>query len=92
MAWNIYFYGFYIRHAKNVEMNNVEIGFLGKETPPAIILTDVKNIQFNNVKAHRAPNAALLMLKNVSVFGSNSGNIFKRNFKLWKILPKVFKE
>jgi len=58
-------------------MNNVEISFLGKETRPAIILTDVKNIQFNNVKAQKASNAALLTLKNVSGFESNGGNILK---------------
>jgi len=90
MAWNIYLYDFYIRHAKNVEMNNVEVSFLGKETPPAIILTDVKNIQLNNVKAHRAPNAALLMLKNVSGFELRVGNIFSKDFKLIQTTTKTF--
>jgi len=35
-------------------------------------------MQFNNVKAQKASNAALLMLKNVSGFKSNGGNILKK--------------
>ncbi|MBC8053922.1 MAG: glycoside hydrolase family 28 protein [Sphingobacteriaceae bacterium] len=56
-------YGFFIRHAKNFELNNVEISFMGKETRPAFILTDVKGILFNNVKAQKAPNAPIMVLK-----------------------------
>jgi polygalacturonase len=44
-------YGFFIRHAKNVQMDNVEISYLGKETRPAMIFDDVKGISLNNVKA-----------------------------------------
>ncbi len=44
-------YGFYIRHAQNIEMNDVQISYLGKETRPAVILHDVKHINFINFKA-----------------------------------------
>ena len=74
-------------------MNNVEISFLGKETRTAMMLIDVKNIQFNNVKAQRALNAALLMLKNVSGFQTNGGNIFiVKILTLYKLLQKTLKK
>lgn len=71
-------------------MNNVEISFLGIETRTAMMLIDVKNIQFNNVKAQRALNAALLMLKNVSDFESRGENIFSKDFKLIQTSKKTF--
>lgn len=78
-------YGFYIRHAKNFELNNVEVSFLGKETRPAFILIDVKGIQLNNVRAQKAGDAPVLTLKDVSGFESRGGNMVKdtkvRSFK-----------
>ncbi|MBC7916018.1 MAG: glycoside hydrolase family 28 protein [Pyrinomonadaceae bacterium] len=68
-------YGFFIRHAKNFELNNVEISFLGKETRPAFILTDVKGILLNNVKAQRGVNTPVMILKDVSGFESRGGNM-----------------
>ncbi|WP_090786325.1 glycoside hydrolase family 28 protein [Pedobacter sp. ok626] len=44
-------YGFFIRHARNIEMNNVEVSYMGKETRPAIMLEDVKGLILNNFKA-----------------------------------------
>ncbi|MFD2162128.1 glycoside hydrolase family 28 protein [Paradesertivirga mongoliensis] len=70
-------YGFFIRHAKNFELNNVEISFMGKETRPAFILTDVKGILFNNVKAQKAPKAPIMVLRDVSDFELRGGNIIK---------------
>lgn len=72
-------YGFYIRHAKNVEMNDVEVSFLGREIRPAFIITDVKGIQLNNVKAQRAGDASVLILNDVSDFESKGGNILKES-------------
>lgn len=72
-------YGFYIRHAKNVEMNDVEVSFLGREIRPAFIITDVKGIQLNNVKAQRAGDASVLILNDVSDFESKGGNMLKES-------------
>jgi polygalacturonase len=44
-------YGLFVRHAKNIELNNVDIRYMGTETRPAVILEDVKGISFNNFKA-----------------------------------------
>ncbi|WP_207495876.1 rhamnogalacturonidase [Aridibaculum aurantiacum] len=58
-------YGFFIRHVKNIELNNVEISFLGKETRAAFIMDDVNGASLFNVKAQKAGNAPLFNLKNV---------------------------
>jgi polygalacturonase len=58
-------YGFFIRHAKNIAMNNVEVSFMGKETRPPFVIEDVKGIELRNVKAQPVPGATLFSLKNV---------------------------
>jgi hypothetical protein len=57
-------YGFFIRHARNIAMNNVEVSYLSKETRPAFILDDVKDATFRNVKAQPVEGAPLFVLKN----------------------------
>lgn len=61
-------YGFFIRHVKGIELNNVEISFMGKETRPAFVLDDVKEVELRNVKAQKAPGTSLFVLKNVQGF------------------------
>lgn len=82
-------YGFYIRHAKNFEISNVEVSFLGREIRPAFILTDVKGIQLNNVKAQKAGNAPVLVLNDVSDFESRGGNMLK-DTKIKSVKDKSF--
>ncbi|MGQ7946050.1 rhamnogalacturonidase [Flavobacterium sp. WC2509] len=59
-------YGFFIRHAKNLELNNINLYLLGNETRPAMIVTDVKGIKLRNIAAQKGSNAELLVLKDVS--------------------------
>lgn len=61
-------YGFFIRHVKNIEMNNVKIAFLEKETRPAMILIDVKGIELHNVEMMKAGNAPLISADQVTNF------------------------
>ena len=61
-------YGFFIRHVKNIQLNNVEISYMGKETRSAFFLDDVKGIELRNVKAQPVTGASLFVLKNVSDF------------------------
>jgi len=82
-------YGFYIRHAKNFEINNVEVSFLGREIRPAFILTDVKGIQLNNVKAQKAGNTPVLVLNEVSDFESKGGNMLK-DIRIKSVKDKSF--
>jgi len=59
-------YGFFIRHAKNIEMNNVEISFMGKETRPAVILEDVQGIYLNNFKAQTPEGMPMIIQRGVT--------------------------
>jgi polygalacturonase len=63
-------YGFFVRHAKNVEMNNVEVHILSDDVRPAIVLDDVKGVNFINLKAQHAPNIPVFLLKNVENFST----------------------
>jgi polygalacturonase len=58
-------YGFFIRHADGVQLDNVELSFKENDLRPAFFLDDVKNIDFMFVKAQKAENVPSLMLKNV---------------------------
>ena len=61
-------YGFFIRHAKGVELNNVEVSYINSDFRPAFALEDVKGADFFRVKAQKAEGAHIFSLKNVSGF------------------------
>jgi polygalacturonase len=61
-------YGFFIRHAKDIELNNVEVSYMNNDFRPAFALEDVKGADFFRVKAQRAEGAHVFSLKNVSNF------------------------
>jgi polygalacturonase len=58
-------YGFFIRHVKDIALNNVEISYLGRETRAAFILDDVNGASLFNIKAQQPSDAKLFQLKNV---------------------------
>jgi polygalacturonase len=75
-------YGFFIRHAKNIELNNVEISYLGGETRPAVVLQDVKNISFNNFKAQTATGVPVIVQRGVQGLSiSPSGSVAKSKIR-----------
>jgi polygalacturonase len=57
-------YGFFIRHAGNIQFNNVEVSFTGNEIRPAFVIDDVKGISFSHVKMQTAPGAKNFLVKN----------------------------
>ncbi len=59
-------YGFFIRHVKGIELNNVEVSFINEDFRPAFILDDVKGANFINVKAQHAPDVPIFVLKKVN--------------------------
>jgi polygalacturonase len=61
-------YGFYIRHASNIEMSNIEMKLENEDPRPAFILEDVKGASFINVKAPHATDVPTFILKNVTDF------------------------
>jgi len=61
-------YGFFIRHVRGIELNDVEVGFLKEDVRPAFVLSDVTGADFNRVRAQLAPSATAFVLKDVSDF------------------------
>jgi polygalacturonase len=58
-------YGFFIRHAKGIQMTDVNIGTMTEDRRPAFVLEDVKGIEFSHVKAQSAPSIPTFVLMNV---------------------------
>jgi len=61
-------YGFYIRHAKNIQMSDIEIHYLKEDQRPAFVLDDVKSFDILNLRAQHAPGIPLFMLKKTEDF------------------------
>ena len=61
-------YGFFIRHVRGIELNNVDVSFMEEDFRPPFILEDVKDAEFNNVRARTAPDIPTFILKNVEGF------------------------
>ncbi len=82
-------YGFYIRHAKGISFDNVEVSFAGDEARPAFLLENVKGIEFFRTNAQLSKDAKMFVLKNVSDFSvQQSKNI--SNMKLEQIEKREF--
>ena len=64
-------YGFFIRHVKGIELNNVQISFMKQDLRPAFLLDDVKDADFHHVKAQVAPDVPTFVLKNVNDFNTH---------------------
>jgi hypothetical protein len=58
-------YGFFIRHVKNINMDDVNLNYLGTEIRPAIRLIDVNGVQMHNVTLKETEKASLIMLQDV---------------------------
>jgi polygalacturonase len=58
-------YGFFIRHADGIHLDNIELSFEKNDLRPAFFLDDVKNIDFIHVKAQKAESVPVLSLRNV---------------------------
>jgi polygalacturonase len=62
-------YGFYIRHAKGITFDNVEVSFANDDARPAFVLDDVKNASFFRINAQTMNSVHAFSLNNVSDFG-----------------------
>lgn len=81
-------YGFFIRHVRNIELNNVEISYMGEETRPAVMLEDVKGIIFHNFRAQTPAGVSAIVhreSKDISIFPR--GSIPKKKVKKEALPP-----
>jgi polygalacturonase len=62
-------HGFYLRHARGIEMSNVEVTCIERDLRPAFYLDDVQEAGFLNIKAPRARDVPTFVLKDVENFG-----------------------
>jgi polygalacturonase len=70
-------YGFFIRHVKGIRMSNVEVGYSGTETRPAMIMDDVKDADLFRIKAQPVPGKKSIILNNVEGFNIENSEGFK---------------
>jgi hypothetical protein len=61
-------YGFFVRHAADIRMDGVEVGFMASDTRPAFVLDDVRGIELHGVRAPTAPNVPAFVLRDVEEF------------------------
>jgi hypothetical protein len=59
-------YGFYIRHARGVQMANIEVGFQKEDGRPAFVVQDSSDISLDRIRAMKPAGAALLKLRGVT--------------------------
>ena len=61
-------YGLFVRHTKNLALNNVAISYLSEDSRPPFWLDDVDGANFNSVAAQKAEGVPIFVLRNVSDF------------------------
>lgn len=61
-------YGFYVRHARNIEFSNVEVSYKNSEARPAYVLDDVKTADFYGIRAKLGIGAKMFSLRNTTDF------------------------
>ena len=61
-------YGFFIRHVKGLEMDNVEVSYMRADARPAFVLSDVNGAEFFRLRAQHAPDVPTFVLRDVEDF------------------------
>src|SRR6266404_2157197 len=61
-------HGFYIRHAKRVEMRDVEVRPMNPDMRPGFVLEDVSGMELIHIKLPQVPETPSLVLKSVKDF------------------------
>jgi polygalacturonase len=74
-------YGFFIRHVKGIELNNIEMSYNNKDMRPPFWLQDVNVAEFNHIKAQREAGVPLFMLKDVEAFRTHEVRGMADTFK-----------
>jgi polygalacturonase len=64
-------YGFFIRHARGIELKDVDVSYMKEDRRPAFVLDQVERIEFDHCKAQQAegiPNLVMSNAKAVSAY------------------------
>jgi hypothetical protein len=66
-------WAFYIRHASGVLVSHVTARFSEPDTRPAVVLDDVRDAEFHQVRLSKADGAPTFVLRNVTDFALHQG-------------------
>ena len=61
-------HGFFVRHVKGISMRDVEVRYTSEDARPALLLHDVRHVDFIHLKMEHASAAPTFSLKNVEDF------------------------
>ena len=61
-------YGFFIRHVKGLQMNDVQVSYLKEDARPAFWMNQVNGADFYRLHAQHGANVPTFFLKNVENF------------------------
>jgi hypothetical protein len=62
-------HGFYVRHVKGIQFDNIEIRTAKADLRPAFVLDDVEDADFFRIKVPHVDDAPIFALHSVSDFG-----------------------
>jgi len=82
-------YGFFIRHVKGLELNDVEVSYMNEDFRPPFLLESMSQAELNNVKGQHASGVATLILKDVEGFTIHNSP-FMKDAKLVKVRDRQF--
>jgi polygalacturonase len=64
-------YGFFIRHARNVEIDHIVLSTLTPDARSPFLLSDLDHVEFDHVQAARLPGVPMVRMRNVHDFHSD---------------------
>jgi hypothetical protein len=67
-------FGFFLRHVRGIELNNIQVSFMKDDLRSAFVLHDVKDVDFHHVKAKLAANVPMFSLRDVQNFSAHQCN------------------
>jgi polygalacturonase len=65
-------WGFFIRHAKGIELNGIDMSTMQEDHRPAFVLEDVTDSDFQNIKAEKTAGVSSFVLMNVKDFNAHN--------------------
>jgi polygalacturonase len=68
-------WGFFMRHAKGIQLNNADLSFMKEDRRPAIVLDDVRNVELKGVRVDKAAGVESLKQMNATGLNIEGGNI-----------------
>ncbi len=68
-------WAFYVRHANGVRLDNVDVRFEQPDTRPAVVLDDVRDAKFHQVRLSKVDNTPTFVLRDVTDFAMHQGSL-----------------